>query len=81
MAALAAFKRSLIRNEPTSASVSAGASGASFLFLHRNYFERLIEAVPELRGYFEKLSANRLTDLRSRAPEVENDEVEVELLF
>ena len=72
---------SLIRNEPTSASVSAGTSGASLLFLHRNYFERLIEAVPELRGYFEKLSANRLTDLRSRAPEVDIDEVEVELLF
>ena len=72
---------SLIRNEPTSASVSAGTSGATLLFLHRKYFERLIEAVPVLRGYFENLSANRLTDLRSRAPEAEDDEVEVELLF
>lgn len=72
---------SLIRNEPTSASVHAGGAGASLLFLHRNYFERLIDAVPELRGYFENLSTNRLTDLRSRAPEAEDVEVEVELLF
>ena len=74
---------SMIRNEPTSASVSAGSSGASLLFLHRNYFERLIHAVPELRGYFESLSQNRLTDLRSRAPEPDapDEEVEVELLF
>ena len=74
---------SLIRNEPTSASVSAGTSGAALLFLHRNYFERLIAAVPELRGYFESLSETRLTDLRSLVPEAgePNEEVEVELLF
>lgn len=77
---------SLITRDATSASVIAGAQGASLLFLHRDYFERLVEAVSELRGYFERLSEERLLDLRLRA-DVEApqlgaaDEVDVELLF
>jgi hypothetical protein len=34
------------------------------LFLSRDYFERLLSAVPELRSYFERLSEDRLFDLR-----------------
>lgn len=77
---------SLITRDPTSASVRAGQAGASLLFLHRDYFERLVDAVPELRGYFERLSEQRLLDLNLRAdpgnPQITAaDEVEVELLF
>lgn len=75
---------SLLRRAPTSASVRALDDGAELLFLHRDYFERLLGAFPELRAYFEGLSDARLTDLRSLAPESEraaSDEIEVELLF
>lgn len=75
---------SLITRHATSASVTAGAQGAALLFLHRGYFERLIEAVPELRRYFERLSQDRLLDLRQTeppAPDLQQEEIEVELLF
>jgi CRP-like cAMP-binding protein len=75
---------SLLRREPTSATVRALGSGVELLFLHRDYFERLIGAFPELRAYFEGLSDARLTDLRSHRPEVSQphgEEFEVELLF
>jgi CRP-like cAMP-binding protein len=82
---------SLVRREPTSATVRARTGGAQLLFLHRDYFERLIGAFPELRAYFEGLSDARLTDLRSQIPEsntpasaafgVAGEEIEVELLF
>jgi CRP-like cAMP-binding protein len=82
---------SLLQRAPTTASVSASDQGASLLFLHRDYFERLVSAVPELRGYLEHLSASRLTDLRSRSLQppppppmldaMGQEEVDVELLF
>ncbi|MET0385491.1 MAG: cyclic nucleotide-binding domain-containing protein [Polyangiales bacterium] len=76
---------SLIRRTPTSASVRSGDQGASLLFLHRDYFQRLIAAVPELRGYLERLSEDRLNELRARPsyPELDvvGEEVDVELLF
>jgi CRP-like cAMP-binding protein len=75
---------SLLRREPTSATVRALGSGVELLFLHRDYFERLIGAFPELRAYFEGLSDARLTDLRSHRPEsspAPGEEFEVELLF
>ena len=75
---------SVLQRAPTTASVSGSVHGASLLFLHRNYFERLIEAVPEVRGYLESLSEARLKELRAHSPEPESgsgDEVEVELLF
>lgn len=75
---------SLLRREPTSATVRALDGGVELLFLHRDYFERLIGAFPELRAYFEGLSDARLTDLRSLRPEAgptPGDEIEVELLF
>jgi CRP-like cAMP-binding protein len=82
---------SLLRRVPTSATVTPLDGGVELLFLHRDYFERLLGAFPELRSYFEGLSDARLTDLRSVAPEAGhpahhtgpsgNEEVEVELLF
>jgi len=77
---------SLLRREPTSATVRARKGGAQLLFLHRDYFERLIAAFPELRAYFEGLSDARLTDLRSQVPESNppasaGEEIDVELLF
>lgn len=54
----------LLQNEPTTATVRATDGGASLLFLGREYFERLIAAVPELRAYLERLSEDRMMDLR-----------------
>jgi len=49
---------SLINNQPTSASVRA-ARRSTILFLARDYFQRLVQALPEIRRYFEELSARR----------------------
>ena len=49
---------SLINNQPTSASVRA-ARRSTILFLARDYFQRLVQALPEIRRYFEDLSARR----------------------
>jgi CRP-like cAMP-binding protein len=77
----------LLTHEPATASVSAGAQGASLLFLSRDYFERLLGAVPELRSYFERLSEDRLLDLRlsladppPRAADGGLDEIDIEVL-
>jgi CRP-like cAMP-binding protein len=80
---------SLLTDEPTTASVHAGETGATLLFLERSYFGRLIGAVPELRGYFDRLCAERLLDLRLLAAEDErsvgpvtaSEELDVEVLF
>jgi CRP-like cAMP-binding protein len=76
---------SLLTREPATATVRAVKPGTSLLFLSRDYFERLLAAVPELRTYFERLSEDRLMDQRiSRSvidayePELEVDEVDVE---
>ena len=52
---------SLIKNQPTNASVRA-AQQSTILFLAREYFQRLIEALPEIRSYFEDLSERRSLD-------------------
>jgi CRP-like cAMP-binding protein len=79
---------SLLQNEPTTASVHAGSTGASLLFLGRDYFSRLLTAVPELRAYFERLAEERMMDLRLSLAVVDGlpavyveaeDEIEVEL--
>jgi CRP-like cAMP-binding protein len=74
----------LVTHEPASATVSAGSQGASLLFLSRDYFERLIAAVPELRSYFQQLSEDRLFDLRLSSVAGDgdgDDEIEVEVLL
>jgi CRP-like cAMP-binding protein len=49
---------SLINNQPTSASVRA-TTRSTILFLGREYFQRLIQALPEIRRYFEQLTERR----------------------
>jgi CRP-like cAMP-binding protein len=61
----------LLRGTPASATVRAGNAGAGLLFLQRDYFQRLVSALPELRSYFERLSDERLTDLRLLASDDE----------
>jgi len=72
---------SLINNQPTSASVRA-ARRSTILFLARDYFQRLVEALPAIRAYFEELSERRGLEsqllLSSAEPEADP---EFEILF
>ncbi len=54
----------VLTKEPATATVRATKPGTTLLFLSRDYFERLLAAVPELRAYFERLSEDRLMDQR-----------------
>ena len=54
---------SLLQDEATTASVTA-ATNSTVLFLHREIFEKLIAAVPEIREYVEDLGEERLMDTR-----------------
>lgn len=54
----------LITQEPATATVRVAAAGTTLLFLSRDYFDRLMQAVPELRAYFERLTEDRLMDQR-----------------
>jgi CRP-like cAMP-binding protein len=52
---------SLIRGGPTSATVTA-ASPTTVLYLAREYVERIVAAVPEIRKYLERLTETRELD-------------------
>jgi len=52
---------SLLNNQPTTATVRASRP-STILFLAREYFQRLVQALPAMRDYFEDLSANRHLD-------------------
>lgn len=54
---------SLLNNEPASATVTA-AKQSTVLFLAREVFERLIEAVPEIGEYIRSLGEERSMDTR-----------------
>jgi CRP-like cAMP-binding protein len=54
---------SLLTNQPTSATVTA-ARPSTILFLAREYFQRLVQALPAIRQYFEDLSRRRGTETR-----------------
>jgi CRP-like cAMP-binding protein len=54
---------SLLGEEPTTASVTA-ATQCTVLFLSRELFQKLAEAVPEIRDYVEELSDERRMDTR-----------------
>ncbi|MBX3269352.1 MAG: cyclic nucleotide-binding domain-containing protein [Sandaracinaceae bacterium] len=54
---------SLTTDEPTSASVTA-ATQSTVLFLAKEVFERLVEAVPEIREYVRDLAEERRMDTR-----------------
>jgi CRP-like cAMP-binding protein len=66
---------SLLNEEPTTASVSA-ARQCTVLFLAREFFQRLVQAVPEIKAYVEQLGEERQMDTRivmsnKSAPEAE----------
>lgn len=54
---------SLVQEAPTTASVTA-ARQSTVLFLAREYFQKLLEAVPEIRAYVESTTEERLMDTR-----------------
>ena len=54
---------SLITEQPTTATVTA-AINSTVLFLSREYFQRLVEAIADIRAYVEGLSEERLMDTR-----------------
>ncbi|HKE15497.1 MAG TPA: cyclic nucleotide-binding domain-containing protein, partial [Kofleriaceae bacterium] len=51
----------LIRGGPTSATVTA-ASAATVLYLARDYVDRIVAAVPEIRNYLQTLTETRELD-------------------
>lgn len=51
----------LVRGTPATATVRA-ARPSTVLFLAREYFERLMAALPEMRAFFETLTEERLRD-------------------
>jgi CRP-like cAMP-binding protein len=51
----------LVRGTPASATVRAARPG-TVLFLAREYFDRLLTALPEMRAFFETLTEERLRD-------------------
>jgi CRP-like cAMP-binding protein len=53
---------SLLKDAPASATVRA-STPAAVLFLAREYFDRLVAALPEMRKFFEALSEERLKAL------------------
>jgi CRP-like cAMP-binding protein len=54
---------SLLTNQPTSATVTA-ARPSTILFLARDYFQRLVQALPAIRQYFEELAQRRGIETR-----------------
>jgi CRP-like cAMP-binding protein len=58
----------LIRGTPATATVRA-ARQSTVLFLAREYFERLMHALPELRSFFETLTEERLNETQELSPE------------
>ncbi len=72
---------SLLNDAPTTATVTA-TQKSTLLFLSRDYFQRLVEAVPEIRAYVEQVGEERMMDLRlSQAlgmeTHAEDDEIEI----
>jgi CRP/FNR family transcriptional regulator, cyclic AMP receptor protein len=67
---------SLIRGGPTSATVTA-ASAATVLFLAREYVDRIVQGVPEIRKYLEALTEDRELDqqLAMQPDEIGADDV------
>ncbi|HEX8953484.1 MAG TPA: cyclic nucleotide-binding domain-containing protein, partial [Polyangia bacterium] len=65
----------LVRGTPATATVRAGRP-TTVLFLAREYFERLLSALPEMRAFFETLTEERLRDAETPKQDllVEDDE-------
>jgi CRP-like cAMP-binding protein len=69
---------SLLNDGPTTASVTA-ARASTVLFLSREIFQRLLEAVPDIRAYIESLSEERMMDTRIVLESSREDEIAVDL--
>jgi CRP-like cAMP-binding protein len=65
---------SLLHEEPATATVTA-AGRVTVLFLAREYFQRLVAAVPAIREYVEELGENRQMDTRILMDREPGDEV------
>lgn len=61
---------SLIKDQPTTATVTA-ARHSTVLFLPKEYFVNLIEAIPALKDYFARLSDERLSSTRETIEQVQ----------
>lgn len=64
---------SLVRGGPTSATVTA-ASATTVLYLARDYVERIVAAVPEIRNYLQTLTETRELDTQLALQPGEGDE-------
>ncbi|MFW5926133.1 MAG: cyclic nucleotide-binding domain-containing protein [Myxococcota bacterium] len=62
----------LLQDEPATATVTAAVNG-TVLFLDREIFRRLVEAVPEVREYVENLGEERLMDTQLLMAPAEDD--------
>jgi CRP-like cAMP-binding protein len=69
---------SLLTDQPTSATVRA-ASPCTLLFLPRIYFDRLTEAIPEVKSYFANVAQRRAADNSTRISAAALPEETVEL--
>lgn len=77
----------LLGNEPTTASVTA-TQPTTVLMLGRDYFQKLVEAVPDVREYVERIRDDRLMDQRlgmdmvgfsDLTPLADDDEIEIDI--
>jgi cAMP-dependent protein kinase regulator len=69
---------SLLEGEPATATVSA-ASQCTVLFLAREVFERLAQAVPEVAEYVRDLGESRRMDTRLLLDTLRGEDMEIEL--
>lgn len=74
---------SLLSEALTTATVRA-TERCTTLFLSRDYFERLVQAVPEIRTHLEQLGEDRMLDMRismvpAESSARDDDELEVEV--
>ncbi len=69
---------SLVEGEPATATVT-GASQCTVLFLAREVFERLAQAVPEIGEYVRNLGEERRLDTRLLLDSLRSGEAEIEL--
>jgi CRP-like cAMP-binding protein len=68
----------LLRGTPATATVRA-VTPSAVLFLGREYFERLVGALPEMRQFFEELSEERLRSLKAAQQElISFEELDIE---
>jgi len=71
---------SLINDEPTTAAVTA-STNCSVLFLAKELFAKLVDAVEEIRMYIEDLSDERLMDQRLTMDASDYDELDEDSLI